>query len=54
VIVTSALPEETVKERCSGFNSFLRKPYKTESLLSAIEALLPAKTEAPTDQSKPN
>jgi CheY-like chemotaxis protein len=40
VIVTSALPEETVKQRCTGYSLFLRKPYKTEPLLEAIESLL--------------
>ena len=40
VIVTSALPEETVKQRCTGYSVFLRKPYKTEPLLEAIESLL--------------
>jgi len=40
VIVTSALPEETVKEHCKGYSLFLRKPYKIEPLLNAITTLL--------------
>lgn len=40
VIVTSALPEETVKARCPDYNLFLRKPYKIEPLLNAITTLL--------------
>jgi CheY-like chemotaxis protein len=51
VIVTSALPEETVKQRCTGYSVFLRKPYRTEPLLEAIERLLkqPVKTPAAAD-----
>lgn len=53
VIVTSALPEETVKERCSGYSVFLRKPYKTEPLLEAISTLLnKAKITASMDETK--
>ncbi len=40
VIMTSALPEKNIKEKCSGFDIFLRKPYKYEHLIEAIEALL--------------
>ena len=40
VIVTSALPEETVKARCTGYSLFLRKPYKIGPLLNAITTLL--------------
>ena len=40
IILTSALPERTIKERCDGFNEFLRKPYKTERLLEVISRLL--------------
>ncbi|SRR5579875_1417929 len=40
VIVTSALPEESVKERCLGYDSFLRKPYKIDPLVNAIATLL--------------
>src|SRR5260370_39579295 len=40
VILTSALPEHTIKERCDGYNAFLRKPYKTERLMEEISRLL--------------
>jgi CheY-like chemotaxis protein len=40
VILTSALPEQTVREKCSEFNAFLRKPYKYEKLHEVIEMLL--------------
>jgi CheY-like chemotaxis protein len=40
VIMTSALPEQTVREKCSGYDAFLRKPYKYEKLLEKIEHLL--------------
>jgi CheY-like chemotaxis protein len=40
VILTSALPEATIKQRCSGYDLFLRKPYTTENLFNAIDALL--------------
>jgi CheY-like chemotaxis protein len=54
VIVTSALPEETVKERCKGYDLFLRKPYKTGPLLSAIGRLLKkAEPVAITGEKKP-
>jgi CheY-like chemotaxis protein len=37
VIVMSSLPEETVAERCQGYASFLRKPFRVASVLNAIE-----------------
>jgi CheY-like chemotaxis protein len=40
VILTSALPEATIKQRCSGYDVFLRKPYKTQNLLQAIDTIL--------------
>ncbi|MGA2408772.1 MAG: response regulator [Candidatus Binataceae bacterium] len=40
VILTSALPEQTIKEKCPGYNLFLRKPYKFEALTSAVNSLL--------------
>jgi CheY-like chemotaxis protein len=40
VILTSALPEQTVREKCSGYEAFLRKPYKSEKLLEVISGLL--------------
>lgn len=40
VVLTSALPEASIRERCDGYNIFLRKPYKTEKLIEAITGLL--------------
>jgi CheY-like chemotaxis protein len=40
VILASALPEQVIRERCDGFNAFLRKPFKTERLLGEISRLL--------------
>ncbi len=45
IILASALPEKTIRERCDGYTTFLRKPYKTEQLMEEISNLLdhPAK-----------
>jgi CheY-like chemotaxis protein len=40
VILTSALPEQSIKQRCEGYNAFLRKPFKTEALMEEISRLL--------------
>jgi CheY-like chemotaxis protein len=40
IILASALPEKTVRERCDGYTTFLRKPYKTEQLMETISKLL--------------
>jgi CheY-like chemotaxis protein len=40
IILASALPEQTVRARCGGYNSFLRKPYKTEQLMAEISKLI--------------
>lgn len=40
VILTSALSEQTIKNKCSGYNLFLRKPYKFEKLIEGINVLL--------------
>ena len=40
IILASALPEKTIRERCDGFTTFLRKPYKTEQLMEEIYKLL--------------
>ena len=45
IILVSALPEQNVRERCAGYDSFLRKPYKTEQLMDQISSLL-ARTES--------
>jgi len=47
VILTSALPENTIKERCQGYQAFLRKPYKTERLMEEVARLL-SSAEEPT------
>jgi CheY-like chemotaxis protein len=48
IILASALPEQTIRERCEGYNSFLRKPYKTEQLMAEISKLI-----YPSSDSKP-
>jgi CheY-like chemotaxis protein len=40
VLLASALPEQTIAERCTGYDAFLRKPYKTEKLMEEISRLL--------------
>jgi CheY-like chemotaxis protein len=40
VILTSALPETTIKQKCSGYTMYLRKPYNAETLMRGINALL--------------
>ena len=40
VIVMSSLPEETIKERCSGYVTFLRKPFRITAVLDTIETSL--------------
>ena len=40
IILASALPEKTIRERCDGYTTFLRKPYKTEQLMEEISRLL--------------
>jgi CheY-like chemotaxis protein len=40
VILASALPETTISERCNGYQSFLRKPFKIERLMEEISRLL--------------
>jgi len=40
IILASALPEKTIRERCDGYTRFLRKPYKTEQLMEEISKLL--------------
>jgi CheY-like chemotaxis protein len=47
VILTSAMPERTIQEKCFGYNAFLRKPYKYEKLLEAINNLLELKQKDP-------
>jgi CheY-like chemotaxis protein len=40
IILASALPEKTIRERCDGYTTFLRKPYKTEQLMEEISKLI--------------
>jgi CheY-like chemotaxis protein len=40
VILASALPERTISERCTGYQAFLRKPFKIERLMEEISRLL--------------
>lgn len=40
VILASALPEQTIRQRCDGYNTFLRKPYRTEQLMEEISKLM--------------
>jgi CheY-like chemotaxis protein len=40
VLLASALHEQTISERCTGYDAFLRKPYKTEKLMEEISRLL--------------
>ena len=44
IILVSGLPEKTIRERCGGYTSFLRKPYKTEQLMEEISKLLDRST----------
>ncbi|MHB8384100.1 MAG: response regulator [Candidatus Binataceae bacterium] len=40
IILTSALHEATIRKRCSGYQAFLRKPYKAEHLIEEISRIL--------------
>ena len=40
IILASALPEQTIRQRCEGYNTFLRKPYRTEQLMDEISKLI--------------
>lgn len=40
VLLASALPEQAISERCTGYDGFLRKPYKIERLMEEISRLL--------------
>ena len=43
VILASALPEKTISERCSGYQVFLRKPFKAERLMEEIRGCSPSR-----------
>jgi CheY-like chemotaxis protein len=40
VILTSALPENTVRTKCDGYNLFIRKPFKSQQILDAIAGFI--------------
>lgn len=40
IVVSSALPERTVRGRFAGFDAYLQKPYEMERLLATIARLL--------------
>ncbi len=40
IILASALPEQTIRRRCDGYDTFLRKPYRTEQLMEEISKLI--------------
>ncbi|QFU17601.1 response regulator [Microvirga thermotolerans] len=40
VILMSSLPEETVAQRCAGYRSFLRKPFRIAAVLAAVDGAL--------------
>jgi CheY-like chemotaxis protein len=40
VILASALPEKTIRERCVGYQAFVHKPFKTERLMEEVSRLL--------------
>lgn len=40
VVIMSSMPEETVAERCSGYVSFVRKPFKIFDVIDLVSLLL--------------
>lgn len=46
IILMSSLPEPTVAERCSGYASFLRKPFKILEVIDLVEDLLAKRNSA--------
>jgi CheY-like chemotaxis protein len=42
VIVMSSLLETTVRERCGGFQDFLRKPFRESDVIAAVRNVLKA------------
>ena len=42
VVMMSSMPEATVAERCSGYVTFLRKPFKIAQVVALAEQLLGA------------
>ena len=50
VVLMSSMPESTVAERCSGYASFIRKPFKVAQIITLTKRLLleAAAGDAPT------
>jgi CheY-like chemotaxis protein len=48
IIMISAVAEESVRERFSGYQAFLRKPFRTTTLLEVIDQVLRTATTAPS------
>ena len=40
VLMMSAMPESTVRARCSGYRAFLRKPFAFDALVDAVHRAL--------------
>lgn len=40
VLLMSSMPEATVSERCSGYASFVRKPFKVYDVIDVVALLL--------------
>ena len=40
VVVMSSMPEATVAERCAGYASFLRKPFRIFEVMALVERLV--------------
>lgn len=40
VVLMSSMPETTVSERCSGYATFLRKPFRIQEVLTVSESLI--------------
>jgi CheY-like chemotaxis protein len=45
VVIMSSIPEATVAERCKGYVSFLRKPFKITDVTTLTERLIGKKTQ---------
>lgn len=43
IVLMSSMPEATVSERCSGYVSFLRKPFRILEVIDLVERLLAEK-----------
>lgn len=47
VILMSSLEEATARETCSGFQAFLRKPFRIAEMLALLEQVVPAAESGP-------